>query len=243
MLAKRLHIILVFVFLFATNSFSQKKKVLNLPTYNSHWLHFGFSLGLNKANFQITPIKNLASVDTVLAILPTAQFGFNLGIVTDLRIHEYATLRFLPDLSFQERILNYTLVMPVGNSIDTVTFKKNIESTILDFPLNIKIRSKRLNNFACYLIGGGNYSFDLASQKDVINSNVPKDVIVKLKKNDWSLQGGFGIDFYLPYFKFSIEGKYQYGIKNLLVRDANIFADAIDKMSTRLFLISLHFEG
>jgi hypothetical protein len=239
-LKNRLAILLLIVCLFqASGAHAQKKRVLNLPKYDNDWLHFGFSLGINRANFIVHPIKNLGALDTVLSILPTPQPGFNLAIISDLRIHQYATVRFLPDLSFQERILQYTIV----NSSDTLNYTKKVESTVIDFPLDLKIRSSRLNNIACYILGGGKYSIDLASQKNVQGSSQASTAIVKLKKNDYSFEAGFGIDYYFPYFKFSTEIKGCWGIPNLLVRDQNVFSNCIDKVNSQLLLISFNFEG
>lgn len=221
--------------------YGQKMRVLNLPKYDNEWLHFGFSLGVNRATFIVHPVKNLASLDTVLSVLPASQSGFNLAIITDLKIHQYATLRFLPALSFQERVLKYTLVYK--NPRDTVTFTKKVESTVIDFPINLKIRSSRLNNIACYVLVGGKYSIDLASQKNVQSSNTPSSAIVKLKKNDYSFEAGFGIDYYFQYFKFSTEIKGCWGIPNLLVKDQTIFSNSIDKVNSQLLLISFNFEG
>ena len=223
----------------ADKSNAQKKAVLNLPNYDQDWLHFGFSLGVNRANFAVHPIKNLAGFDTVLGVLPSPQVGFNLAIITDLRIAQYATLRFLPDLSFQERILKYTIV----TQNDTGTYTKRVESTVIDFPIDIKLRSSRLNNIACYVLGGGKYSIDLASQKNVQAKSTPGAAIVKLKKNDYSIEAGFGIDYYFPYFKFSTEIKACWGIPNLLVRDQSIFSNCIEKINSQLILISFNFEG
>lgn len=44
------------------------------------------------------------------------QPGFNLGIVASLNIHPNLSLRFLPTLSFQERILQYQFRKPDGGS-------------------------------------------------------------------------------------------------------------------------------
>lgn len=237
--------ILVFM-LFSTallplSSNAQKKTTLNLPKYENDWLHFGFSLGVNRANFIIHPVKNLSAFDTVLSILATPQAGFNLAIISEIKLHQYATLRFLPDLSFQVRTLDYTVVYK--QPPDTVLFKKNVESTVIDFPLDLKIRSARLNNFAVYILGGGKYSIDLASQKNVQSSSQASSAIVKLKKNDYSIEAGFGIDYYFQYFKFSTEIKACWGIPNLLVKDQTIFSNCIDKLNSQLILFSLNFEG
>ena len=222
---------------------AQKQRVKNLHDYDEEKLHFGFSLAANQANFAITLEKDLALRDTLLSIAPAPVWGFNLVIITDLRIHKYATLRFMPTLSFQDRLLYFTMLLDVNGTPTITEFKKNIESTMIEFPLNLKIRSSRLNNISAYIVGGGKYGFDLASQEDVKNSTNPKDVLVKLRRHDWSLDAGFGLDYYFPYFKFSTEIKGSWGMRDLLIHEGDAFSSAIDKLNSRLLLLSFHFEG
>ena len=66
---------------------------------------------------------------------------------------------------------------------------------------------------------------------------------MKLKKSDFCYEAGFGIDIFFPYFKFSIEAKASWGLRDLLVKDKDIFSNSIDKLSSKLFLISFNFEG
>jgi hypothetical protein len=95
-----------------------------------------------------------------------------------------------------------------------------------------------------YLLGGGNYSIDLASQKEVDNTNLSlSDQVVKLRRNDFSYSAGAGIDMYLEYFKFSIDVKVSVGMKDLLIKDNTIFSNSIDKLNSKVVLISLNFEG
>jgi hypothetical protein len=223
---------------------AQKTTVKNLPNYNDHWLHFGFSLGINQANFKVTPVKNLSLRDTLLKVVPDPVMGFNLAIVSELRLHEFLTLRCLPALSFQDRILNYTVIVKNPQGIkDTTVFKKSVESTSIEFPIDLKFRSARLNNFAAYVQGGVKWAIDLASQEDVKNSQNPKDVLIKLKKNDFAYTAGFGLDFYFPYFKFSTEIKGAWVMRNLLVKEGDSFSSSIESLKSKLLLISLHFEG
>lgn len=229
--------------LFSYTLTAQKQKVKNLHDYDEEYLHFGFSLAANQSWFAITLEKDLTLRDTLLSITPGKVWGFNLTILSDLRIHKYATLRFMPTLSFQDRNLYFSMIVDQNGSPVVTDFKKNIESTMIEFPLNLKIRSSRLNNISAYIVGGGKYGFDLASQEDVKNSSNPKDVIVKLKRHDWSLDAGFGIDYYFPYFKFSTELKGSWGMRDLLVHEGDAFSSAIDKLNSRLLLISFHFEG
>jgi hypothetical protein len=214
----------------------------NLMSYYNNKVNFGFYLGINRTNFQITPVNDWQSVgdSSLKSILSSPKTGFNLGIVSELRLQEYVTLRFIPDIAFGERDLEYHF----QSVTDTFDIVKKVESTFLDFPLDFKVRSKRLGNFAAYMIGGGKYTLDLASQKDVNNGNVsPAQQVVKLAKNDFGAEVGAGVDFFLPYFKFGLEMKFSLGLKNLLIRDTTIFSQSIDSLHSKVFLISFTFEG
>jgi hypothetical protein len=92
------------------------------------------------------------------------------------------------------------------------------------------------------MIGGFKYTLDLASQKDARNT-VPGQEVIKLNNQDFGYEAGAGIDFFLPYFKFGIELKMAMGMRNLLVRDQTIYAQALDRLNSKVFLISLTFEG
>ncbi len=210
----------------------------NLPTYYKTRVHFGFTIGVNRANFIIHPAPHFERFDTLKSVESVPKFGFNLGIVSELMLHQYITLRFIPSLSFAERNLQYSF-----QGFDTIVRKKNIESTFLNFPLNLKLRSKRVENFGAYILAGGAYSLDLASKRKTVTSTDPNEQIVKLKRDDFSYELGAGAEFYLEYFKFAIEAKLSIGTRNLLIKDNTIYSNSIDKLNSKVFLISITFEG
>ncbi len=216
---------------------AQRVKAINLPNYDYQPLHFGFLLGTNKADFIVHPNANLAGLDSVYVLESTPQSGFNLGIISNLRLGEYADLRFIPSLAFATRNLEYTFKSTKGD----IKRKKAVESTFVEFPLDLKLKSARSNNFRAYILVGGKYSIDIASQKDV-KSELLTDAIVKLRKNDFYYSVGIGFDFYQKYFKFSPELKYSFGIRDLLIRDSNVFANSIDKITSKIVNISFTFE-
>lgn len=231
-------LILLLLLLVTGTAFAQRETVENLPKYNHETLHFGFLLGINRTDFMISPVRDFHLQDTLKAVESAPQPGFNLGIVSELRLHEYFTLRFTPDLAFSSRMLNYYF----ETSTDTFLLQREVESTFLNFPLTIKMRSKRLNNIGAYVVAGGRYTYDLASQKNVQN-NTPGQEIVKLTKSDFGYEGGAGVEFFLPYFKFAIEGKLIVGAKNILVKEEHVFSSSIDKLNSKVFMVSLLFEG
>lgn len=198
-------------------------------------LHFGFTLGLNTMDFTIHNSPTFFSLDSIYAIENTPMMGFNLGIVSDLRINQNFTLRFLPGLNFGQRDLEYLVYK------DSSFYKKimKIESTFLDFPLVIKYRAQRINNYRPYLLGGLSYKFDLAAQKEIKEEEKPK---IRLKRSDVYYEIGFGIDYYLPYFKFSTELKFAVGMFNIIKPDNSQFTSAIERMNSKMIILSFHFE-
>ena len=228
---------ILLLFIGASDSYAQKiKKPQNLVRYDLQKLHFGFTIGINELNFNIKKNSNTLSNDSLLTLLPNSQKGFNLGIVTNLRIGRFTDLRFIPTLVFGERNLNYSFIDSNGVSDERV---KRIESTLIDFPIYLKYKSARYNNFRTYVIGGIKYSLDVASQ-DKINDEGQE--IVKLKKNDLMGEIGFGFDFYLEYFKFSPQIKLSYGVLNLLSKDDNVYTKSINQLNTNGWMISFTFE-
>ncbi|MES2593235.1 MAG: porin family protein [Bacteroidota bacterium] len=227
---------LVLIALFAKAQDPNEKG--NLEKYYHETLHFGFTLGLNRANFIIHPKVNFERFDTLKSVVSAPKYGFNLGIISDLRLQKYITLRFIPNLMFAERTLNYYY-----EGYDTITRTKTIESTFLNFPVNLKLRSKRVHNFGAYIVAGGSYSMDLASKRKTLNSTNPKEQIVKLQRDDFSYEVGAGSEFYLQYFKFAIEAKLSIGMRNILVNDNTMFSNSINKLNSKVLLISITFEG
>ena len=239
---KHAFIILIFCLLSTGSILAQESSADNLPKYYNHKLHFGFTLGLNKSDFIIHPMKGLYLMDSLKSVRSNPSSGFNIGIVCEYAFMKYLCIRFVPDLSFAARTLVYSFVTPHDTTRKWVDQKKLVESTFVEFPLDLKLRSKRLHNFAAYMLAGSKYSIDMASQKDVNNTNA-QDAVVKLRKNDWSVDVGAGAEFFLPYFKFGMELKYSYGFKDLIVHDQYIYSTSIEKLNSKMVLLSFTFEG
>jgi len=213
--------------------------VQNLPNFDLRVFHFGFLLSYNTSDFFLKMKPQAPFTDSVLVIDHVKQPGFNLGIVASLDMTPNLSLRFLPTLSFQDRILSYQFRRADGT---IAAFDKPVESTYLEFPLLLKMRSDRINNFAVYLITGGKFSIDMASKKDV-NNKIDEDIVVKLNKYDYSAEVGGGCDMFLPYFKFGIELKAAFGIPNLLVDDGTRFSNPLQSIRTKVWVLTFTFEG
>jgi hypothetical protein len=212
----------------------------NLPAYNRAHLHFGFILAINTSNFVLQPVANLSSLfkDSLKTIRSAPQSGFNLGIVSELKLGPYLKLRFVPDLAFAERDLLYQF-----EGIDTFNVPKKINSTFIDFPLDLKLISKRQKNFEAYVLAGFKYVTDLASQASVNESLLGGNEVIRLRRNDYSYEAGGGIEFYLPYFKFGLELKLSQGVRNLLIPDNTVYTQSLEYLKSKVWLLSFTFEG
>lgn len=210
----------------------------NLPEYDYKRFRFGFMLGYNYATFTSKPNANLNPFDSLVIVEPTGKSGFDIGIVTNLRLGEYFDLRFIPALSLMSRSMDYT-TMYSGNKLTTRTHM--IESVNLDLPLLFKLKSSRVgNNVRFYAISGVQYSLDMASRSK--KRNPPGETVLKLKASDIQFQAGVGIDFYLPYFKLTLEGKMGYGITNLHKDENNFISSSIESLRSKTFHFSIIFE-
>jgi len=246
--------LLIFFIFSGIRSSAQIRKVLNLPTYNDTPYHFGFILGINEMLFSLKPADSLSYMkwepdqypdifaDSVklYSVSPSPTPGFTIGILGNLRLGKWFDMRFVPSLSFGERKLNYQIELYNEGQKQMVTSTKSITSTLINFPLDFRYRSTRLNNFGVYLLAGVQYSIDLASQKKAEEST--NEVTVKLNKQDFYINAGIGFEFYTTYFKFGMELKMGYGLRQLLQNENNIYTNSIESLRSKVFLLSFTFE-
>ena len=200
-------------------------------------LHFGITMGINRSAFKLYKHASFSDlnknpIDSINSIETASGMGFNLGIISDLRLTEHLNLRFIPALSFAERGIYYEM----GNKINKT---KRIESTYLDFPIQLKFKSERIKDFRLYTFLGSKYSIDMISNAKARNA-LGK---LKTKKHVFFVEYGCGTDFYFEYFKFSIEIKFSNGFNDILVYENDfLYSSVLDRLFPKTFLFSLHFE-
>jgi hypothetical protein len=211
----------------------------NLAKFDYRSYHFGFLLSGNSSSFNFNLRPDFTFSDSLLSVENNALSGFNLALLASLNVNNTIRIRFIPGLSFQDRGMLYRFRTPDG-TIEPINVRT--ESVYLDFPLLIKLRTDRIGNFAPYALFGGKLSRDMQSQADV-NQSLQDGYILKLAKGNASLDFGAGADFFLPFFKFSVEMKTEFGLRNVLIQDDTPFSAAFDQLRTRSFIISFTFEG
>lgn len=241
-MVRRFIIVFVFTFISVSIGLSQRSPLTeNYRKFDKKLVHFGFMLGVNTSDFSTQYKPNMLDEFNTYSITNKSQPGFQLGIISSMKLGTpLLRLRFIPSLSFQERILDYTFVSSDPDK-DFETYEERIGSTNLDFPLLFKFRTARYNNFAAYFIGGAQYTLDLQSKEK--SAQKYGDPFIKLFRDDFQAQIGAGVDFFLPFFKFGIEVKLSHGFKNALIQDNTRLSDPVNVLYNRVWWISLTFEG
>lgn len=230
-------IIILIVSITYINLSAQKAIPMNLPKLDNQVAHFGYSIGLNTMDFTIRPSDLfLPSFDTIYAVEIQKFVGFNINMISNLRLTEYLDVRFLPGLMFGQRNIKYKYVKNGEYRLHSMM----IESTFLDFPLYIKYRAARINNWRPFIIGGINNRFDLAAQKKINPEDRPK---IRLRPYDAYYELGIGADFFLEYFMFGIEFKSSWGLFNVVNYDDTQYSDYFRKLNSHMYVLSFHFEG
>jgi hypothetical protein len=230
-------ILFILLLLNTYNLSGQKQRPKNESWYDDKTFHFGFSLGFNAMDFNITPSQEYYKVDSLFPEITKLNPGINIQIITNLRLNQHFDLRFLPCVSFGQRTVKF-----YKNSV-LVNDQQKLESSFLEFPLLLKYKGNRLNNVRPYVIGGLNGRYDLAGKKDFDDE---KPIYIRVKRPDLYYELGAGLDFYLTYFKLAIELKMSNGMNNVMVRETAPghpqYANAIEKIKSRIWVIAFHFE-
>jgi hypothetical protein len=218
-----------------TNAQFDQGKNLNYRDFQGKNYYFGITLGYNQSDFRIYHSNKFILNDSFARAESVTGPGFNLGIVSNLKIGDYFDLRFLPTLSFTERTIRYSL----PDNGDRV-FQRPLESVLVEMPFHVRYKSAPYHDFRLFVIAGVKYSFDVASDSRTRQAAG----IVKIAPTDFQVEYGAGIQIFFPYFIFSPEIKVSQGINNTLIFNGNLEqSNVLEKVLSRTFTLSLHFEG
>lgn len=234
---KRLFFVITTLFCIHNSSAQlfSKEKVQNLQNFDKPRLSWGYILGLNSYNFDFDYTADASAND----IMVDKTVGFNVGLLGNMRINDYLDLRLEPMVTFTQRNLTYT-----GPEFTTLSEStREVKSTYVHIPLLLKVSTKRLNNFKPFIVGGISTSINLSSNEDNPDDNSLNQFRTTTNTNYYEI--GFGIDFFLYYFKFTPSIRGVFAMSDELVRDNDPnspYTSTIDKMSTRGIFINFTFQ-
>ncbi|MEP3207711.1 MAG: porin family protein [Maribacter sp.] len=230
---KRLFFLFLGMFLLTLPLMAQfnEKPVLNIENKDKKFLNYGYYLGFNQYDFKFDYKNNTPDV------LVDKSFGFTVGLIGEMRINEFLDLRFEPGLAYNLRTLGFPGFDEERDAL------REVKSTYINFPLLLKVSTRRLGNFKPFIIGGGSASLNLGSNETSLDDN--SSGTFRMTKWVYNYELGFGIDFYLEYFKFTPSIRGVFAITDELVPDVDPnspWTGNIDAMRTRGLFINFTFE-
>lgn len=212
-------------------SLFSKDPIINLENFDKQRVHWGYFLGFSSFDFKTDYKVPGNDIDV------KGQTGFNVGLVGNLRLHEYIDLRFEPGLYYASRTLTYS---GFSNDLDAI---REVKATYIHFPLLLKFSSLRTGNVRPYLVGGVSSTLNLSSNSKSDDDNYQQRFRVKPWTQNYEI--GFGIDLYFEYFKFSPSIRGVFGFNDELIRDNNPdspWTGNVESMKTRAVLINFTFH-
>lgn len=218
------------------NKLFGRDPIINLENFQKQRLYFGFYLGFNSYDFKID--YKTVSED----ILVKKSTGFNVGLVANLKLQEYVSLRFEPGLYYTTRDLQYPLSY-FPTTTTPMDMLRQVNSTYLHFPLLLKFSSLRTGNVRPYLLGGVSATLNLSSNSKSIDDNSEN----RFRVNPWTTnyEMGFGIDIFSEYFIFSPSIRGVFGLKDELIRDNDPnspWTGNIESMKSRAVFVNFTFH-
>ena len=192
----------------------------------------------NKDFFKISPLigldfghlkvenSDLGIANEINSLETQNNFGFSLGLKYDFNITNQFSISPQTLISFQSSSLNFDLENQDNREED-------VEPVTIEIPIHFtfkKISEKRINPV---VFGGLRYIYDI--------SNEEEDDRLDLKKNDFAIDSGAGLEVKLDKYNLRAEFIYTLGLVNLKNSNTDIFNSAInsinrDRISFRIIL-------
>jgi hypothetical protein len=212
-------------------------KVLNRPYADLRRWHLGFSIGFHTEDIKFSHNGLVTeNGESWYMEQPSFQPGFCVNGLIDFRLSTYFNLRFNPGMYFGTRDVRMIDI----NSGETE--RQSIKSAYVVAPIDLKFSSERLRNLRPYMTTGIMPAFDVSKKRNDL---------LRLKNADVYWTVGFGLDSYLPYFKFIPEIKFCLGLTDALQHDrADLtddpdklkFTEALKRATSKMIVLTFYFE-
>ncbi|WP_397445554.1 porin family protein [Polaribacter sp. R77954] len=226
-----------FLLMISATFFAQRERVENLPTFDDRKIHYGFYLGLNQNDFKLNK-RNSNVFDAGYTVEPT--YGFNVGLIAELRLHKNLSIRFEPGLMTNSKNIIFNHLTSSSNPRDSI---REVGSTYLHVPVILKFSTDRYKNIRPYVLGGVSYDHNFSSNEANQDDNSAGQF--RMKTSNFMYEVGMGIDIYLSFFKFSPSIRGVFAINNEIKYDDDPnsqWTSPVNFMGTRGLFLNLAFE-
>lgn len=232
----RKHVLLVLMLLCPMVSVAQERRVQNKPYIDYRRLHYGFFVGTHVQDMEFVN-NGYVTENGECWFTDIAQYspGFSVGVLADLRLNTYMSLRLVPTMHFGQNTIQFR------EQKSGEVSRQQVKTTYISMPLHVKFSAERFNNYRPYFTAG---------IAPMLNLTVKKQKQLLFNKFDFMVEVGAGCDFYLPFFKLIPELKFAFSLLDVLEKDRKDLLDAnymkfthsVDRVTSKMIILSFYFE-
>lgn len=228
--------LIILTLLLAFGASAQKRKVQNRPYIDQRRWHYGFLAGIHVQDYKLVNTGYVTEDgQSWFADVPEYSPGFTVGVLGELYLNQFLSLRLVPTLHFGDKKVVFR------EQASGEEHSQSMKSAYLSVPVDLKFSAERFNNYRPYLMTGIAPTYDFS---------VKKQGALLVKPFDCYVEVGLGCDFYLPYFKLIPELKFCFGLANLIKKDRKDLTDqsllkftqSVDKITSRMIVLTFYFE-
>lgn len=244
------HTLLILFLIIATVAGAQTKRVENRPYCDLRPFHLGVVVG---THWQDTEFRNVGMTmvpmedGTMAESIVTCDqdnwdFGFQVGVLGELRINSHFAFRIAPTVSFGNRHFTFRNLTQKDVYGQPEVKHQDMKTVYVGSNFDLIFAAKRFNNHRPYVMAG---------IVPMANLTTRANDYLQMKSFDAFVEFGVGCDFYLPYFKLRPEVKFMFGLVNALNTDhpnqlndpaKYPYAVSVDRATSKMIALTFYFE-
>jgi hypothetical protein len=196
--------------------------------------NLGFLMALNVNSYNLKQQINVRDRGVLLRNVELQNRpGLKLGLITNYNFTDQIAARFIPAVSLEQRDFNFNFVSETDS-----TQVRGVNTSYLDLPLFLQIKTKYYQRYRLYLLMGPQFSINFSNTKKVQND--PN--LLKIQSYDVAIVVGAGMQLYGDRLKLSPEIRYSMGLSNIFVPEFTSHAASISQLFTQQLVICVNFE-
>ena len=215
---RTLAILFLFLILIPSGAVSQERKVQNKPYIDYRRLHYGFFVGTHIQDMEFVNNGFVTDNGEVwYADIANYNPGLSVGVLADLRLGEYFSLRALPTMHFGQN----TILFREQNSGELS--RQQVKTTYIALPFHVKYSAERFNNYRPYML--------LKKFDFMVEVGMGCDFYLPFFKLIPEVK-----------FAFSLLDVLEKERKDLLDANYMKFTQSVDRVTSKMIILSLYFE-
>jgi hypothetical protein len=194
--------------------------------------NLGFMMGLNYNRYRVEDNFQQQPNGQAVYIRMQPQMGLTLGMVSNINVTDFLSVRVVPHFTFEQRNFEYYIPGQAKPQL------RSIETSYFNVPLLAQWRTTYYKGYRIYALSGVQMGFNMISSKRVNND----PLLIKLKTQDVAAVIGVGTILYGDRVKLSPELRYSAGLSNLYIPKNTSYAGVLNGLFSQTLTLSFNFE-